>query len=280
MWLSVGHVNLDARTFGQIRRAGCAKIAVMIHDTIPLDHPEWSGRGAPARFATALRATCQFADLILCPSAVAATCVRRHGWVRQPLLVASLGVDLAVPDVSLLPADLDLAHPYFVALGTIEPRKNLDLLLSVWSELTATSKETTIPHLHLVGQRGWNNDALFRMLDNAPFMGRTVFEHGALPDPAVMALLQGARGFLAPSRAEGFGIPVAEAACLGLPILATDLPVTREILGDYSTYLPPDDSTAWRQAIQALPPRTQAAASAQIRFDWTDHFNLVFSKIE
>lgn len=279
VWLSVGHVNLDGATLDQVCTAGGAKIVVMIHDAIPLDHPEWSGKGAPARFAAALRASCEFADLILCPSAVTSESIRRHGSVHQPVLVAPLGVDLATADASLLPAGLNLAHPYFVALGTIEPRKNLALLLRVWAELSATHSEATIPRLHLIGRRGWNGGALFRTLDSAPFMGRTIFEHGALSDAAVAALLQGACGFLAPSRAEGFGIPVAEAACLGVPILATDLAVTREILGDYPTYLPFDDPTAWLQAIRALQPRTSVTARDPTRFDWTAHFNLVFSKI-
>ena len=110
-------------------------------------------------------------------------------------------------------------------------------------------------------------------------MGRTVFEHGALPDAAAMALMKGARGFLAPSRAEGFGIPVAEAACLGLPILATDLAVTREFLGDYPTYLPSDDLAAWLSAIRTFPVHRSRTPVDPARFDWTAHFNLVFSKI-
>jgi glycosyltransferase involved in cell wall biosynthesis len=279
VWLSVGHVNLDEATLGQVRIDGGATVVVMIHDTIPLDHPEWSGKGAPSRLAAALDACIQFSDLILCPSTFAADSVRRHRPARQPVLVAPLGITLATADNSLLPPGLNLTHPYFVALGTIEPRKNIDLLLRVWAELGANGTEGTCPHLHLIGQRGWNSTALFRTLNSAPFMGQTVFEHGALPDAAVMALLQGARGFLAPSRAEGFGIPVVEAACLGLPVLATDLAVTREILGDYPTYLPPDDIAAWLSAIRTFPHHKSLTPLDPARFDWTAHFNLVFSKI-
>lgn len=279
VWLSVGHVNLDEATLGQVRIDGGATVVVMIHDTIPLDHPEWSGKGAPSRFAAALDACIQFSDLILCPSTFAADSVRRHRPARQPILVAPLGITLATADNSLLPPGLNLTHPYFVALGTIEPRKNIDLLLRVWAELGANGTEGPCPHLHLIGQRGWNSTALFRTLNSAPFMGKTVFEHGALPDAAVMALLQGARGFLAPSRAEGFGIPVVEAACLGLPVLATDLAVTREILGDYPTYLPPDDIAAWLSAIRTFPHHRSLTPLNPARFDWTAHFNLVFSKI-
>ncbi len=279
VWFSVGHVNLDGATLGQVRADGGARVVVMIHDTIPLDHHEWSGKGASARFAAALDAASQFSDLILCPSTFAADSVRRHGSLRQPVLVAPLGIDLAIADHGLLPPGLDLQHPYFVALGTIEPRKNIDLLLRVWEELSATGADKAGPHLHLIGQRGWNRNALFRTLDSAPFMGGTVFEHGALPDAAAVALMQGARGFLAPSRAEGFGIPVVEAACLGLPILATDLAVTREILGDYPTYLPPDDVAAWLSAIRTFPHRTSLRPQDPARFDWTAHFNRVFSNI-
>ena len=132
VWLSVGHVNLDEATLKQVRSDGGAKAVVMIHDTIPLDHREWSGPGAPVRFAKAFDASRRFSDLIMCPSAFTANSVRRHGCVLQPVLVAPLGVDLATADPGRLPAGLNLTHPYFVALGTIEPRKNLDLLLRVW----------------------------------------------------------------------------------------------------------------------------------------------------
>lgn len=278
-WLSVGHANLNRATLSQVRADGGATVVVMIHDTIPLDHPEWSGKGAPARFAAALDASVQFSDLILCPSSFAADSVRRHCPARQPVLVAPLGISLASADHSLLPSGLNLKHPYFVALGTLEPRKNIDLLLRVWAELDASAADKAGPHLHLIGQRGWNSTALFRRLDTAPFMGKTVFEHGALPDAAAVALLQGARGFLAPSLAEGFGISVVEAACMGLPILATDLAVTREILGDYPTYLPPDDLAAWLSAIRTFPHHRSPTPLDPARFDWTAHFNLVFSKI-
>ncbi|MHC0052098.1 glycosyltransferase family 4 protein [Actibacterium sp. D379-3] len=285
--LNVGHSNLSMATLTAMRALPDARIAVLIHDTIPLDFPQYSGAGIPDAFAARLRAVSAHADLVICNSQATRADVARHmaGYGRVPdLVVAHLGVDRPVPDPAALPPGLDLSGPYFVTVGTIEPRKNHALLLDVWQAMLADRPEAEVPRLFIAGTRGWRNAALFHRLDTAPFMNRTVFELPGLDDDALAALMQGACALLFPSHAEGYGLPPLEAAALGVPVLANDLPVYHEVLGELAVYARGPDAYSWKKNIEGLmrdagitgkDGRT-AARSAAVPA-WTDHFNTVLS---
>lgn len=274
-WLSVGHMNLNEATLGAARRGGL-RVATMIHDTIPLDHPEWSGKGAPRRLAGQIAAAGRHADLLVTPSHAAASDLARHlpPGAAGRILPARLGVEARQADTSLLPAGFDPGRPNFVALGTIEPRKNLALLLDVWDGFQRDGARA--PALHVVGRRGWACEGVMARLADHAVSATPVFHHESLPDGAVAALMDNATALLAPSRAEGFGLPPAEAALRGLPVVATDLPVTHEILGSYPTYLAADDVAGWSAAIRGLAAAPEKRTPMRLA-DWTAHFNLVFN---
>ncbi|MEO1314527.1 MAG: glycosyltransferase, partial [Pseudomonadota bacterium] len=223
-YLNVGHSNLDADNLTLIRRSGASRIAVLIHDVIPLDYPEFSRPEAPARFERLLKGVAREADLLIYNSADTAR--RTAAWLSKwnlsmPGVTALLGVDPLSAPGAVQPAD----HPYFVVLGTIEPRKNHLLLLSIWRQFWEADAPEQTPHLHIIGRRGWENEMVLDVLDRAPFMGQTVFEHGYLSDEAMAAKLAGARALLFPSFAEGFGYPLAEALQMGRAVISADLPV-------------------------------------------------------
>lgn len=274
-YFNVGHSNLSDESLGAV---GGRKV-VLIHDTIPLDHPEYSGPGIPAAFAARLRAVGAHADLVICNSHATRADLLRHLAGRRPdMVVAHLGVDLPVPETgTILPE-----KPYFVTVGTIEPRKNHALLLDVWEGMHKDLPEADIPHLIIAGGRGWRNEALFHRLDTAPCMNRTVFERPGLSDPTLAALTQGAHALLFPSLAEGYGLPPLEAAALGVPVIVTDLPVYREVLGDFGVYLNGSDPYSWRKNIldcfgDAGDTGTQRrhAGEGPVLPTWEDHFETV-----
>jgi glycosyltransferase involved in cell wall biosynthesis len=227
------------------------------------------------------------ADVVICNSETTRRDVGRHftRFGRVPeLVVAPLGVTPPRPDPAALPAGVDLARPRFVTLGTIEPRKNHALLLDVWEHFARTLPEADIPALDIVGARGWANETVFDRLDRSPLRGRHLFEHGALADGAAAALVQGARALLMPSLAEGFGLPPAEALALGTPVIATDLPVYREFLGNNPVYLDGSDMYSWANQILSFSrgqagTHTAARAEATALPTWQDHFDLVFRVI-
>jgi glycosyltransferase involved in cell wall biosynthesis len=273
-YLNVGHANLSARSLSAIRTAGL-QVAVLVHDVIPLEHPGFTRPGIPGVFARKMTAVGAHADRLIHTTEDARR--RTEGQLARlgrvpPGVVAALGVPVPQPDPAMARPD----HPYFVAIGTIEPRKNHALLLDVWDRMHATLPPAEVPHLYILGARGWANEAVFRRLDAAP---ATVHERPGLPDGAVFALLQGARALLFPSLAEGFGLPPLEAAALGVPVLCSPLDVFRETLGDYPVYLDPTDSYSWLETIMKCGQGEGASKARRTIPGWDDHFNQVLSLV-
>jgi len=278
-YLNIGHSNIDAQVMHAVRGVADATISVLIHDTIPLDFPQFQRPATASRFANKFRLMVECADLVICPSHATRRDIERHvpkTAIPPNLCVAHLGVRAHLPAPDALLAGLNTTPPYFVALGTIEPRKNHALLLDIWDRL---SKRANPPQLFVVGQRGWNNDAVFRRLNQRP---ANVTEINDLPDGAVWALLDGATGLLFPTLGEGFGLPAAEAATLGVPVICNDLPVFREVLGEYPIYAEAPDLYSWETKITELANNSEmvnsrtAISRQQIDLPtWKDHFNLV-----
>lgn len=276
-YLNTGHSHLTRTGLRRIRAAGL-RIAVLVHDVIPLDHPEFTRAGTAAIFARKMAAVAAHADLLIHSTDDA----RRRTEARlsrvPPGVVAPLGVSVAQPDPASLPPDLPPSRPWFVALGTLEPRKNHALLLDVWDALHARLPEAEVPALLILGTRGWADPALFRRLEASPWHGRTVFERAGLADGAVAALLAGAQALLFPSLAEGFGLPPVEAAALGVPVVSSPLPAVRETLSDYPVYLDPTDRYSWLETIATWGQgRRDQRAPGRPAPTWDDHFRKVFS---
>jgi len=278
-YLNTGHSNLSERMLWSARHRIKAEITVLIHDTIPLDHPDFQRPGTPDKFRALLKRVRAGVDLILCNSEHTKGRVTHYmqGWGDvPPIVVAHLGVD--VPQVTDLPVGLAPFGPYFVALGTIEPRKGHGLLLDVWRDLVEENGPDA-PGLLIVGQRGWNNQQVFDRLDALPEDG-PVKELSELSDGVVAGLLKGSAGLLFPSHAEGFGLPPAEAAALGVPVVCSDLPVIREVLGDIPIYVGTSERYHWKQTIESL---SKGYENEQVRTlkhvfvppTWENHFNIV-----
>lgn len=247
-YLNLGHAFADPALLAGLRDAGM-KVAVMVHDTIPLDFPQFSRPHAVAEMRRLL-ATAAGSDLILANSRATADDIARHvPGPLPPLAVSHLGVVPAPPDPALLPPGPDWDRPLFLSLGTIEPRKDHALLIDLWDGLIATPPEGGVPQLVIAGREGWMVADLMRRIAAHPAQGRLIHHLPALPDAAVSAALLRARALLMPSHAEGFGLPVAEAAVLGVPSLVRPLPVYAEVLGDNPVYAPVHDLYHWQKGI-------------------------------
>jgi glycosyltransferase involved in cell wall biosynthesis len=285
LYLNLGHANLTDGALRAIGGAG-ARVCVLVHDTIPLDHPRLSRLGTPEAFARRMQAVSARADLVIHTATTTRALTEAH-LARMgrlpPGIVAPLGVD--APPVGSPPPGLLRGRPHFVALGTIEPRKNHALLLDIWEEMMATRPADTIPDLLILGRRGWADRALLDRLDRLTAdPDSPVREAGGLADPEVGALLAGARALLFPSLAEGYGLPPMEAAALGVPVIAAPLPVLVEILCDYPVYASTSERYDWIHKIWTTEP---SAGAQRVRGadhgggmwlpTWDDHFKAVLS---
>ena len=205
-YLNVGHEKLWTSLWPKLRRSGAGKIVALIHDLIPIDFPQFTTPRSTANFGIRMKALTQHADFFIYNSAD--TEQRMHRRFKEwgtfvDGQVVLLGTD-PLPYTETPPIAPSTA-PYFVCLSTIEPRKNHRLLLDIWAGFHDCLPKNEIPHLHIVGRRGWLNEEVFSTLDTAPFMGKTVFEHSRMTDEQLGPLMKGAQALLFPSFTEGFG---------------------------------------------------------------------------
>jgi glycosyltransferase involved in cell wall biosynthesis len=283
-FLLVSHRALERPArIAALRRQGCWFIP-LIHDLIPLQHPEFARAGVAETHRRRIATTAALADAIVVNSS--ATGAELTPWLAgrsTPPAVAVAPLGVSPPQVQAPPVAL---RPYFVALGTIEPRKNHLLLLNLWRHFAATLGAAA-PRLVVVGRRGWENENVLDMLERCSAIDGLVRETGALPDREVATLLRGARALLFPSFAEGFGLPLAEALALGVPAIASDLVALREVGGNVPDYLDPLDGPAWRAGILDYARADSGARRAQLgRLGawkppaWSDHFAAVDRLLE
>ncbi|WP_240048344.1 glycosyltransferase family 4 protein [Crenalkalicoccus roseus] len=285
VFLLVSHRGLDrAAPIMALRRAGAAFVP-LIHDLIPLTHPEYARPPQVERHARRVAITAALADGILVNSAATEASLRPHlaaRGVAPPLAVAPLGLD---PRPPAPPAPAEEA-PRFVCLGTIEPRKNHLLLLHLWREFAARPAPGA-PRLLLLGRRGWENENILDLLDRCGALRGLVQELGTPSDAEAAALLAGSRALLFPSFAEGYGLPLAEALALGVPAICSDIPALREVGGAVPEFLDPLDGAAWRRAVldYAAPESPRRAAqlarlAAWRPPSWEAHFAAVEGLLE
>jgi glycosyltransferase involved in cell wall biosynthesis len=153
-------------------------------------------------------------------------------------------------------AALGVRRPYFLAVGTREPRKNLELLISVFRHLQAEG-EFHDHSLVLAGGAGWKAERLRRLLHSAgagPRRPDAVMSLGFVTDDQLADLYTGSRAFVFPSRYEGFGLPVLEARACGAAVVASDIPEIREAGGEDTAYVPPT-ADGLRQGVRTVTTR-------------------------
>jgi glycosyltransferase involved in cell wall biosynthesis len=286
IFLVVSHHHV-ARDYAiaHIRRSLGAKTVCLLHDLIPIEYPEYFKPGWEKRYRRLSGNLGRFFDAVITNSEATARSLRTclHGApdtrpARVAVRTAALGVRAFPRSAVTQHAAPD--HPYFVVLGTIEPRKNHLLLLNLWTRLAAATPAP--PRLLVIGARGWENEQVVDMLERSHRLRGLVEEHNGLSDAQVGAFLHQARALLLPSFAEGFGLPLAEALASGVPAICSDIPVFREVGRDTPDYLDPLDLHAWCDAVLDYCRPDSLRRTAQLQRlakwcapRWADHFTAV-----
>ena len=282
LYLNVSHTDFDLdRHLGWVQRSGVRPV-YLVHDLIPIEHPHWTTPHKTRRHAGRVRSALAAASGIIANSHATARALevyaRDHGFVAPPILGAPLGM----PELPRAPRSFGGQRATFVCIGTIERRKNHMLLLDVWQRLIARYGESA-PRLVLIGRWGVGSEEVRRRYRADPQLHRFITIHSDCPDAEIALHLRGASALLAPSRAEGFGLPLVEALGLGVPVIASDLAAFREAGAGVPTFLDPARPDAWVAAIREFaangPDRQRqlAALKAYRVPGWADHFALVDS---
>ncbi len=173
-------------------------------------------------------------------------------------------------DVGRVRAALRLDRPYLLYVGTVEPRKNVDLLLDAYGDLASSIAGEF--DLVIAGSHGWSSDATMRRLNNSPPNVRYL---GYVPESDLPALFAGAAAFVYPSLYEGFGFPVAQAMAAGVPVITSNVSSLPEITGGAAVLIDPRSRLEVRDAIESLltsPSRlaelSERGRAQARRFSW------------
>jgi glycosyltransferase involved in cell wall biosynthesis len=277
IYLNVGHTGLDRPALADWIGATGVRPVFLLHDLIPLTHPEFCRAGEAQRHARRVGHVLDTAAGIIANSAATGAAIELFARARARAVPPILPAWIATQPLPAPPRRNPAAPPWFVAVGTIEGRKNHALLLQVWQRLARAMGPAT-PRLVLIGRRGWEADMARALLDRDAVLRHHVIEYPHADDAAMAEMVAGARALLMPSFAEGFGLPVVEALRLGTPVIASDLPVFREVAGTIPTFVDPTDGPGWYAAIRAFcddgPDRArQVAALRGWRApNWDSHF--------
>lgn len=201
------------------------------------------------------------ADEIATVSATTAELIREHRLTRRPVTIVGNAAD-PVPGPPRAAPD-PAAERALVYMGSFMPYKNVESLARAMHELPGH-------RLHLMSRIGAADRARLEALAPA---GALAFHDGA-SDEEYHEVLRRATALVSASLDEGFGIPLVEAMALGTPVVASDIPIFREIGGDAAILVPPTDPRAIAAAVRELgdPAAWERAAAASrahaARFDW------------
>jgi O-antigen biosynthesis alpha-1,2-rhamnosyltransferase len=263
--------SIDLSRELQRARATGADVWVVVYDLIPLERPDLAPEGSPIMMDKWLRSVTPYATGMLGISGAVADGLRIHleKEYAAPLprvdyfyLGAGLdGADVHAQDLAAVEqAFVNAGATVYLAVGTIEPRKNHALMLDAFDRLWSEGKRT---RLVIFGRLGWRSDALSRRIRAHPEFGKRLvwFESGT--DAELDQAYRRASALIFASSCEGFGLPLVEAMQYGLPVLASDIAVFREIAGDYPTYFSLDAERPLDGALRRM--ETAAAAGALAR---------------
>jgi glycosyltransferase involved in cell wall biosynthesis len=242
-------------------RAHGVRLYFIVYDLIPTRHPEWFVDGVVRAYEHWLRTIAVLADGLVAISR--ATADDLLDWLAEqpptratPLLVgyAHLGADIAASAPSGgIGADDEAVlaclggRPTLLMVGTLEPRKMQEQALEAFERLWADGVEL---NLVIVGKPGWQVEQLATRLRQHAERGRRLFWLERASDELLLRLYEQSSALLAASRSEGFGLPLIEAARHGLPVIARDLPVFREVGGEHAWYFEAHDGAALAAALR------------------------------
>jgi glycosyltransferase involved in cell wall biosynthesis len=165
--------------------------------------------------------------------------------------LSSLDLDKEVDNINY-----DFSKPYLLFVSTIEPRKNINAIISAFNFLKQKYK---VEHqLVLIGKKGWNYQPIFTAIETSPWKNE-IHHLDYLSNELVALFYSKADVFLYPSHYEGFGLPVLEAMTLGTPVITSNISSIPEVTGNAAILIDPND---YMQLAEAM---LQVISDSQLR---------------
>ena len=243
---------------------------VTVHDLAFEVYPEMFPAAKRHYLGALVRWSVEHAAKVITPSAATANdIVDRLGVAPENLTIIPLGVDERFHVARESPRPI--SEPYLLYVGTIEPRKNLQMLIRAFARLRAAGYPH---HLALVGGNGWMYDDVFRLISERGLTGAVTIA-GFVPD--LVPWYNHADLFVYPSLFEGFGLPPLEALACGTPVATSSARSLREVVGEAAVFFAPDDEDDVVRTLQrvlddsSLADRLRSAGLARaVGFSWDE----------
>jgi len=276
--------NYDAWEGVRLARAAGARAVLVLYDLIPLRQPQYCARLFTLAFDKWLREMTACCDLVLCISHATeldylAYCCEQ-GLTPPQTSHFRLGCDVPTagrtevrPPVRRMFGE---AGPCFAAIGTIEPRKNYQVLLEVFERLWARNVDA---RLLIAGRPHPACHRLLSRMQQHTQQGRLLLTVQDATDSEINFIYANVRALLFPSLAEGFGLPLVEARTLGCAVIASDLPVLREFADGGVDFFAPNSADELEMRILAHLQSGRASAPPMKPFTWEDSGNAVLAAV-
>ncbi len=224
------------------------RLAIIIHDLIPLSHSEYCSKNS-FLFTKLLPLILSQSSIIITNSKTTLANVNSYLTnnkilPRPTTKYFHLGADLDLIDPSkklrqTLQAFYNPFEAVYLCVGTIEPRKNHVFLLNAFDEIWKTNPDI---RLCIAGKYGWNSTAVIKQIRTHPYYEKKLIWFDDLDDTELSFCYAHSKALILPSIVEGFGLPLVEALLNNCPVLASDIPIFREIGGDNCLYFSLDSS--------------------------------------
>ena len=233
------------------------KRVIFIHDLAYLTNPEWM-EGSPLKnYKKDIEKQEEQADLILTCSEFNRNELLKHFIHLSESMVRVIPHGLSkefqkpisMDKVTLVKERYRVTRPYFLFVGTLEPRKNL--LRLVHAFLLFKQKENTQHELILAGPKGWIGEDFLNLIQSPTLVQKVRWIEYVAPED-LPALYSGADAFVFPSLKEGFGLPLLEAMGCGIPVICSNNAAIPEVVGDAALLVEPVSVNDWCQAFQRL----------------------------
>jgi glycosyltransferase involved in cell wall biosynthesis len=273
--------NSILEKFDSLKQKKNVKVVVVIYDLIPITFPEYIQNSRhTSRLFGHFTLVAQIADLVLINTAE----------VENQFKTFCAELEIQAPATRIVPWGVGLDttidsreavevinkagdNGYLLAVGTIEIRKNYELLVRIVH--LAREKQIQIPHFVFVGVAGWGTSDLLKQIASDEKLEKSITWLSGVEDGELKWLYENCLGLLSPSFSEGYGLPVAEAKMFTKPTFLSDIPVYRELFPD-SIFLSPNDPAEWLRAItqvgKSIPDR-------QIPLAWNQVSKIVAKEI-
>ena len=273
------NAEMTPAEFDELRRLRLdgVRVVLFVYDLLPLRYPELFPAHIGKLVSEWYRQMLRIADSAVCISQVVADEVsvwlsEEPGRRDRPLPIGAVhlgadfparGMDDGISAETAVAIDNARKRPTVIMVGTIEPRKGYPQVLDAFERLWADGEDIG---LIVVGKQGWNMEEFASKLLGSTELGQRLQWLRGCGDAGLRALYSASSGLVMASRHEGFGLPIAEALHAGVPVLARDLPVFREIVGGRIRYFSGDDPQELAVAIRnwaadGFAPRADFPAS-------------------